>query len=454
MRLLVVLSAFVIGILALVVLQDGGSEAAWPGDNGRILYRDEANGSGIWIMDADGGSRHPLTAGDDSYPSWSPDGSNIVFERRTTVVLGVPFTSSIWTVNPDGTGATEIAPGTGPSWSPDGTRIVYSLNGEIHEMNADGTGDVKITQTAGFWDTAPVYRPDGSVIAFLRHPLPLLVGALGINGFANDIWTMSPDGLGEIPITNTPGISEGRPDWAPEGDMLTHTDDTGIVVRTFPGNAPQTILADAIGASPTGPVFSPDGTTIAFTLVEFIILAGNGGDVGAAISPSVGAINTIPAAGGGATAVPGSVEDPAEYNPDWEPVAPATPTPSPSPSPTPSASPTATPGPTPIVRDLVWGDNQCDDTANPLDSLLTLRWDAGLPVQLNGCPPMNQPIILHSISPAGGLADPQIWGNVDCGASITPVDSLKILRYDAGLSVSQEAGCPLIGDGVNISYAP
>lgn len=44
------------------------------------------------------------------------------------------------------------------------------------------------------------------------------------------------------------------------------------------------------------------------------------------------------------------------------------PTPSPTPSPTPTPA-----GPTPIVRNLRWGDDQCDDEANPIDSLITLR---------------------------------------------------------------------------------
>ncbi len=38
-----------------------------------------------------------------------------------------------------------------------------------------------------------------------------------------------------------------------------------------------------------------------------------------------------------------------------------------------------------------------------------------------------------------------IQGDVDCGKSVTPVDSLKILRHDAGLSVQQDEPCPDIG---------
>jgi hypothetical protein len=238
--------------------------------------------------------------------------------------------------------------------------------------------------------------------------------------------------------------------------MLTYIGDARLIVSTFPANVKTPVLLADPGSSLEDPVFSPDGTTIAFTLLEAVVVSG--GRVGAAISPSVGAINTIPVAGGSATVVPGSELDPAEFFPDWEPVAPPTPTPSPSPTPTPSPSPTASPaGPTPIVRDLVWGDDQCDGEPNPIDSLITLRSDAGLEVQLNGCPPMDQEIEVLSVTPAGlgeGGGDPQNWGNVDCDGQISPVDSLKILRYDAGLDVAQEQGCPPIGDGVQIQYAP
>ena len=36
---------------------------------------------------------------------------------------------------------------------------------------------------------------------------------------------MSPDGLGELQITDTPGEFEGPPDWSPDGGILTYDGD-------------------------------------------------------------------------------------------------------------------------------------------------------------------------------------------------------------------------------------
>ncbi len=45
-----------------------------------------------------------------------------------------------------------------------------------------------------------------------------------------------------------------------------------------------------------------------------------------------------------------------------------------------------------------------------------------------------------AVSPGsvGGI----LQGDVDCGGNVTPVDSLKTLRHDAGLSVQQDEPCP------------
>jgi hypothetical protein len=50
-------------------------------------------------------------------------------------------------------------------------------------------------------------------------------------------------------------------------------------------------------------------------------------------------------------------------------------------------------------------------------------------------------------------ASPHPWGDIDCGGDVNPVDSLKLLRFDGGLDVSQEAGCPEVGSDVLVAGA-
>lgn len=134
---------------------------------------------------------------------------------------------------------------------------------------------------------------------------------------------------------------------------------------------------------------------------------------------------------------------------------PATPTAGPTPSPTPTATPTATPNspaPPPAAPTqttatpssgpaLVWGDHNCSGSADPADSLLTLRHDAGLSANTGDCPALGTEVEVLN-------ASLRIWGDVDCSDAVNPIDSLKLLRFDAGLSVSQEADCPTIGDPI------
>ena len=115
-------------------------------------------------------------------------------------------------------------------------------------------------------------------------------------------------------------------------------------------------------------------------------------------------------------------------------------------SPTGSGSPidaTTTPS---AQNSVAWGDANCSGQLNPVDSLLTLRHDAGLGIDTGACPAMGTEIDVLN-------ASPHIWGDVDCSGSLSPVDSLKILRFDAGLSVAQEDGCPDMGAQVQIVEA-
>ena len=122
----------------------------------------------IWVMNADGSGRVNLThsAGlEERGPSWSPDGTLIAYMCRIGLspTGGPTPTFEICVMNADGSGvptrltnddAMPLPDGT-PSWSPDGTRIVWSRavpppNQQLHIMNADGSGQTQMTFPPGF----------------------------------------------------------------------------------------------------------------------------------------------------------------------------------------------------------------------------------------------------------------------------------------------------------------
>lgn len=84
-------------------------------------------------------------------------------------------------VNADGTGFTVLDSGPGfkshPSWSPDGSRIVYAVLPEGDELyraatlwvvNADGSGKRRLTRDPLRGDM-PTWSPDGALIVFSRY---------------------------------------------------------------------------------------------------------------------------------------------------------------------------------------------------------------------------------------------------------------------------------------------
>ena len=79
-----------------------------------------------------------------------------------------------------------------------------------------------------------------------------------------------------------------------------------------------------------------------------------------------------------------------------------------------------------------------------MDSLLTLRFDTGLDTNTGECPDIGVVVEVAN-------ASPHPWGDIDCGGDVNPIDSLKLLRYDGGLSVAQEPDCPGVGIIVMVS---
>jgi TolB protein len=155
-------------------------------------------------------TNNPETIDED--PDWSPDGRRIVFTSHP--VFDDPQRSNlaeIYVINVDGTGLTRLTFNSeeerAPSWSPDGSRIVFMcrIGGgaasviEICDMNADGTDLRQLTDNNVF-DATPTFSPDGQQILFHRTVAP---GTPGVQ----QLWLMNADGTGQAQLTFPPGVN-------------------------------------------------------------------------------------------------------------------------------------------------------------------------------------------------------------------------------------------------------
>jgi len=189
-------------------------------------------------------------AATDASPSWSPDGTEIVFHsgREATFPFGTgnPNRFEIYKIR-----ATPGAPGVerqlerltenrvqdaAAEWSPDGTKIVYQsaqdqgtnfFNLEIFTMNPDGSGKVNVSDNPGTpalasaaLDNFPTWSPDSKYIAFASSRDTLTAGIT-----PTEVYRMNRDGTDQRRLTahtlpDSPVNDrdfDSAPHWSPDG---------------------------------------------------------------------------------------------------------------------------------------------------------------------------------------------------------------------------------------------
>ena len=200
-------------------------------------------------------------------PEWTPDGNQVMFPK---VGERYPAWSEggIYIVESDGSHLRKIADGRyWPSLSPDGSRIVYSTTREqrvlpfyLETSKLDGSDQSRVRYaTHASSDVSPAWSPDGDRVAFSRS-------GSGIHTVAEDgsglrrLFRFSSKRLGD---EATDYLLAG-PVWSPDGQTLA------FIVEEYkepigPRNVPRNVLY-AIGADGSGltQVFATIAETVVY----------------------------------------------------------------------------------------------------------------------------------------------------------------------------------------------
>ncbi len=163
-------------------------------------------------------------------PRFSPDGQKVVMS-----LLQEDGSANVYTMDLRSRTTTRLtstsAIDTGASYSPDGTQVVFESDRggrpQIYKMGADGSNPQRISFGDGSYST-PVWSPRGDLIAFTKQ-----------SGGEFSIGVMKTDGSGERILTS--GYHDEGPTWAPNGRVL-------MFFRLPPGsNSPKLSTVDLTG---------------------------------------------------------------------------------------------------------------------------------------------------------------------------------------------------------------
>jgi hypothetical protein len=241
------------------------------------------------------------------------------------ILNGANYDYNVFTMNPDGSGNTNLTAGSGlssvnwfPFWSADSSKIGFSsCNGtsgsnlcDLYVMNKDGTNKLKLTTTqnglAGYSVDKGDFQPSGNKLAFPVHinnatrtelyifdsanqaaPIKITNGTSSNNslaynnspwspsgqklifnswqsGVSNDIYAVNSDGTGLVNLTTTIPDFAYREAWFPDGAKIMFSSNGKIYKVNVDGTTPVPVIISQPAGGAYDPVLSPDGTKIAY----------------------------------------------------------------------------------------------------------------------------------------------------------------------------------------------
>jgi Tol biopolymer transport system component len=239
---------------------------AYSPDGTHIAYtgyeRGDAGDYAIYVSNADGSDVTDLTStyldpaeNNQGGPVWSPDSSQIAFWNDSND----PSAQGIYLMNSDGTGIHKIADGGSPAWSPDGGSIAFAAaageGNDIYSVSIEGSRLTRLTHTSAV-EAFPTWSSDGSQIAYIEYRA------------GEQLWVMNADGADRHAVTDTPndGMGGFSPDWSPDGTTIAFEVVDGRswnIYTVHPDGTDLRPLANGPGDE-IQPVWSPDGSLVAY----------------------------------------------------------------------------------------------------------------------------------------------------------------------------------------------
>jgi Tol biopolymer transport system component len=260
-------SMVVMAVMATLVLAPT-AHATFPDRNGLIAFTaDTGSGAQIYTVRPNGHDLRQITHvdGEAIKPDWSPDGRRIAFALNECSIAIMNADGSDLTVLPSQTpGGCEAD----PSFTPDGSRLVFERydpaieDDAVWSMNLDGTDRRRITApNVGAPD--PNVSPDGGTVSFLGG------NAKGINA----LFTASVDGSNLFRVTPYLGGVAFKHDWAPDGRHIVITTNADYPggrspnVATVAADGSDLLMLTTIDRAESGAFvgsYSPNGRWIVF----------------------------------------------------------------------------------------------------------------------------------------------------------------------------------------------